>query len=93
MASKATSEYLILGIFLAGEHTTLHGSFLVKRIFWSTPNGILMVHTEWLTGVRLRHSVHIEECKGWWLSGCRSSVAMQDENSHICNCKYVYMYA
>ena len=35
---------------------------------------------EWLPGVRLRHfsptcAVHIEDCEGWWLSGCRSSVA------------------
>ena len=39
-----------------------------------------MAHTEWLPGVRLRHfsptcAVHIEDCEGWWLSGCRSSVA------------------
>ena len=39
-----------------------------------------MAHTEWLAGVRLRHfsttcAVYIEDCEGWWLSGCRSSVA------------------
>ena len=37
-------------------------------------------HTEWLPGMRLRHfsptcSAHIENCEGWWLSGCHSSVA------------------
>ena len=37
-------------------------------------------HAEWLPGVQLRHfsptcAVHIEDCGGWWLSGCRSSVA------------------
>ena len=35
---------------------------------------------ECLPGVRLRHfsttcAVHIEDCEGWWLSSCRSSVA------------------
>ena len=35
---------------------------------------------EWLPGVQLRYfsstcAVHIEDCGGWWLSGCRSSVA------------------
>ena len=33
------------------------GSFLTDRIFRSTPNGVLTAHTEWLSGVRLRHSV------------------------------------
>ena len=33
------------------------GSFLAERIFRSTPNRVLTAHTEWLTGVRLRHSV------------------------------------
>ena len=52
------------------------GSLLVKRI----PNGVLTAHTEWLPGVQLRHfspscAVHIEDYEGWWLSGCRSSVA------------------
>ena len=32
-------------------------SFLMERIFWSTPNGVLTAHTEWLPGMRLRHSV------------------------------------
>ena len=36
--------------------------------------------SQWLPGVQLRHfsptcAVHIEDCEGWWLSGCRSSVA------------------
>ena len=58
------------------------GSFLMERIFRSTPNEVLTAHTEWLPGVRLRHScisttcaVHIEDCEGWWLSGCYGSVA------------------
>ena len=33
------------------------GSFLMERIFRSTPNGVLTAHAEWLPGVRLRHSV------------------------------------
>ena len=37
-----------------------------SRIFHSTPNGVLMAHTEWLPGVQLRHfsptcAVHMEE--------------------------------
>ena len=56
------------------------GSPLMERIFRSTPNEVLTAHTEWLPGVQLRHcnptcAVHIEECEGWWLSGCCSSVA------------------
>ena len=58
------------------------GSFLMERIFWLTPNGgVLTAHTEWLPDVRLRHSVpsvqysYIENCEGWWSSGCRGSVA------------------
>ena len=44
------------------------------------PNGVLTAHTEWLLGVRLRHvsttfAEYIEDCEGWWLSGCCSSVA------------------
>ena len=46
---------------------------------WLTPNRVLTAHTEWLSGVRLRHfsttcAVYIEDCEGWWLSGCRGSV-------------------
>ena len=59
------------------------GSFLLERVFQSTPNGVLMAHAEWLPGVQLRHSVppvqyiyvHIEDCEGWWLSCCFGSVA------------------
>ena len=45
-----------------------------------TPVRVLMAYTEWLPGVWLRHfsttcAVHIENCGGLWLSGCRSSVA------------------
>ena len=41
---------------------------------------VLMAHTEWLPGVWLRHfcttlAVYIEDCEGWWLSSCHSSVA------------------
>ena len=37
-------------------------------------------YTEWLPGVQLRSfsitcAACIEDCEGWWLSGCRSSVA------------------
>ena len=34
------------------------GSLLMERIFWSTPNGVLMARAEWLPGVWPRHSVH-----------------------------------
>ena len=56
------------------------GSLLMEGIFRSTPNTVLMVHTEWLPGMWLRHfsttcGVHIkEDCGGWLLSGCHSSV-------------------
>ena len=42
------------------------------------PSRVLTAHAEWLSGVQLRHSVcavHIEVCGGWWLSGCRGSMA------------------
>ena len=45
------------------------GSFLMERIFWSTPDRVLTV--QWLPGVRLKHSCHL--CRtfwglwGWWL--------------------------
>ena len=45
-------------------------------------NKVLMVHTQWLPGVQLKHFsttcvVHIQKIvrAGAWLSGCRSSVA------------------
>ena len=53
----------------------------MERIFRSTPNKVLTAHTEWLPGVRLKHSVattcavHIEDCEGWWFFGCHGSVA------------------
>ena len=55
-------------------------SLLMERIFQSTHNGVLLAHTEWLPGVRLRHfsptcTVHVEDCESCWLSGCCSSVA------------------
>ena len=45
-----------------------------------SPNRVLTAHTEWLPGVQLKHfsltcPLRIEDCEGWWLSGCRSSVA------------------
>ena len=63
------------------EKTLSMGSLLMERIFQSIPNRVLMVHTEWLPSVRLRHFsptcavLHIEDCGGWWLSSCRSSVS------------------
>ena len=39
------------------DHSEWVNSFLMERIFRSTPNGVLMAHSEWLPGVRLRHSV------------------------------------
>ena len=49
-------------------------------IMISTQYVLSTVQTKWLPSVRLRHfsptcAVHIEDCEGWWLSGCRSSVA------------------
>ena len=46
--------------------------------FWSKL--IISYISEWLLGVWLRHfsttcAVHIEDCEGWWLSGCCGSVA------------------
>ena len=45
-------------------------------LFWL----YLRAHAGWLPGVHLRHfsttfAVNIEDCEGWWLSGCHSSVA------------------
>ena len=42
----------------------------MERIFWSTP------HTECLPGVHFSTTctVPIEDCEGWWLSVCGSSV-------------------
>ena len=37
---------------------------MMERIFRLTPNGVLTAYTEWLPGVRLRHSApHIEDCE------------------------------
>ena len=47
---------------------------VMKRIFWSTPNRVLMAHTEWLP-FSTTCAVHVEDCEGWWLSACRGSVA------------------
>ena len=39
------------------------GSFLMERIFWSTPNGVLMANTEWLPGIQYHlRSTH----RGLW---------------------------
>ena len=66
------------------------GSLLMKTIFRSTPNGVLMAHNEWLPGVRLRHfsptcAVHIEDIVGagdfpvviaqWQSTRCTSQVS------------------
>ena len=42
----------------------------MERIFRST------LHTEWLPGVHFSTTcaIHIEDCEGWLLSGCHSSV-------------------
>lgn len=36
--------------------SVIHPAWVLAWIFWSTPNGVLMAHTEWLLGVWLRHS-------------------------------------
>ena len=52
-------------------------SFLINRILRSIPNGVLTAHTEWLPDAWLSPTcaVHVEDCGGWWLFVCRSSVA------------------
>ena len=51
----------------------------MERIFQSTPNGVLMAHSEWLPGVRLHeafsttYAVHIEDFEGWY--SCLAVVA------------------
>ena len=54
------------------------GTFMIERIFQSTPNGILMAHTEWLPMWDWSIQYHLcrtyRGCGGWWLSGCRGSV-------------------
>ena len=77
-ALKILYMYCTGGTEMLQSHTWQR--LLMERIFRSTPNGVLDAHTEWLPGVRLRHysttcAVHIQNCVGWWLSGCRSSVA------------------
>ena len=55
------------------------GSFLMERIFQSTP----MKFTQYIRvaarcateAFSTTCAVHIEDCKDWWLSGCHSSVA------------------
>ena len=57
---------------------TQHGFFPDGENFTVNP---LTAHTEWLPGVRMRHSVPplqyiaLGDCGGWWLSGCCGSVA------------------
>ena len=49
------------------------GSFLMERIFWSTPNRVLMANTECATeAFSTTCAVHI---KDWRLFSCRGSVA------------------
>ena len=72
---NASVTHLAATQYLHWEKPLSMGSLLMKRIFRSTPNGVLMAHAEWLPGVWLRHfsticAVHIEDCEGWWLSGC-----------------------
>ena len=53
------------------------GSFLMDRILQSIPNRVLTAHTEWLLDAWLSPTcaVHVEDCEGWWLFVCHSSVA------------------
>ena len=60
--------------------TTQDWFCLDEKNLWLTPNRVLTAQTEWVLSVRLRHfsttcAVYIEDCEGWWLSGCCSSVA------------------
>ena len=68
--------------------TRMHQDWLFQSFLdqtGTTQNGffrwrVLTAHTEWLPRVRLRHfstscAVYIEDCEGWWLSSCFSSVA------------------
>ena len=59
------------------------GSFLMERIFQLTPNGVLTVAARCVTeAFSTICAVHIEDCEGWWLSGCCSSVA--EHTSQVC---------
>ena len=43
------------------------GSFLMERIFRSTPNRVLTAHAQWLPGVWLRHQYHLcSTYRGLW---------------------------
>ena len=42
---------------------------------WLEPNGVLTVHAEWFArcateAFSTTSAVNIEDCEGWWLSGC-----------------------
>ena len=56
------------------------GSFLMGRIFQSTPNRVLMTHNYWVAARCVTEAfgttcaVHIEDCAGW-LVGCSAVVA------------------
>ena len=63
--SPITSKLIFISTVIearCSEHLELEkplsiGSFLLERIFWWTPSGVLTAQTEWLPGGRLRHSV------------------------------------
>ena len=62
----------------SAKHSSSMGSFLLETIFWSTPNGVLMAHTEWLPGVQLRHFSTTSTIYRLWglvVSSCRGLVA------------------
>ena len=53
------------------------GSLLMERIFWSTPNGVLMAHAEYLLDVKPGQfstacAVHIDVVR---VGGCPAVVA------------------
>ena len=62
------------------KHSACMGSFLMERIFRSTPNGVLMVHSEWwlprveTEAFNTTCAVYGEDYECWWLSGGDSSV-------------------
>ena len=61
------------------EFRCYEAKFLMERIFQSTPNGVLTaVAARCVTeAFSTTCAVHIEDCEGWWLSGCHGSVAEQ----------------
>ena len=60
------------------------GSFLMERIFQSTPNGVLTVAARCVTeAFSTICAVHIEDCEGWWFN-CPDAVAQWQSTQARC---------